>query len=241
MLGLAKIEKKLTTTMQNAFSSTKDRKNAVHLTAVAGAGIVAALPVGIDAWALRLAEVIMVICIAASYGEKLTKSAAKGLMLSSFAQLAGETAALTALEAAETAKVASIGTGVGPAVCYGIKASVAVSLIEAVGHLVIDYYEKPNSLSAKVCKTTEKIGLIADISRVTTAVSMSADHTQDTLSDAEGATEQISFGHSYGHSAKYWLEKAAEEAEAGRRSGYEYAMKRYKEAIEYDAIHGHSN
>ena len=115
------IEKELMEKMQNAFSTTQDRRKAVHLAAAAGAGIVAALPIGIDAWALRLCEVIMVVCIASSYGERLTKSSAKGIMLSSFAQLAGEAAAIAALEAAEAAKIASVGTGIGPVAAFAIK------------------------------------------------------------------------------------------------------------------------
>lgn len=160
------IEKRITYRMQKAFSTKKDRKKAIHVAAVAGAGIVALLPIGLDAWALRVAEIIMVICIASSYGEKLTKSAAKGLLLSSFAQLAGETVAIAALEALEAGKVASSATIIGPIAAYGTKAGIAVGLIETVGNLVITYYERPNSLGNTACRTAEFIGGAADISRV---------------------------------------------------------------------------
>ena len=164
------IEQKITIAMQSVFSTKKDRKMAIHVAAAAGAGIVAILPVGIDAWALRIAEIVMVICIASSYGEKLTKSAAKGLLLSSFAQLAGETAAFAALEALEVGKVASLPTGAGPIAAYAAKAGIAITLIETVGNLVIAFYEKPNGIGSIACKTAEVIGAAADIARIKEAL-----------------------------------------------------------------------
>lgn len=236
MFGLNKIEKELTTRMQETFSSTEDRKMAIHLTAVAGAGIVAALPWGVDAWALRLAEIIMVICISSSYGEKLTKSAAKGIMLSSFAQLAGEAAAITALEAAETAKVATLATGVGPVAAYGIKSGIAVTLIETVGHLVIAYYEKSDSFGAKTCKWAEKIGFTADIARVVAVTAEYNENLNESNTDVEN-DKYISFtgtkeGYSGGHSESWWKKKAIEAEVNNDRSGYKYAMKRLEEAVE---------
>ena len=164
------ISKRLTDTMTKTFSSTKDRRKAIHLTAVAAAAIIAVLPIGIDAWALRLAEITMIICIASSYGEKLTKSAAKGLLVSSFAQLAGETAAYATLEFLEGSKVATAASGFGPVAAYAAKTTIAVTLIEAVGNLVIEYYENPNSLGSTACETVEKIGAIADASRLSLLV-----------------------------------------------------------------------
>lgn len=232
-----KIEKQLTANMQEAFSSTGDRKAAIHLTAVAGAGIVAALPLGVDAWALRLAEVIMVICIAASYGEKLSKSAAKGIMLSSFAQLAGEAAAITALEAAETAKVTTVATGAGPVIAYGIKSGIAVTLIETIGHLVIAYYEKSGSIGAKACGVAEKIGFTADITRAA-AVMVGFTEDLDTSDIDSGNGKNISFtgssreGFSCGHSESYWIEYAKKAKAEGNSASYNYAMKRLREAVE---------
>ena len=222
--------------MQKAFSGAEDRKAAIHLTAVAGAGIVASLPLGIDAWALRLAEVIMVICIAASYGEKLSKSAAKGIMLSSFAQLAGEAAAFTALEAAETAKVATVATGAGPVVAYGIKSGIAVTLIETIGHLVIAYYEKSGSIEAKVCKVVENIGFAADVTRAASVVVGFTDNLD--TSTIDNSSESISFtgnsreGYSSGHSESYWKDYAKKAEKEGRSASYDFAEKRYKEAVE---------
>ncbi|MBR2290099.1 MAG: hypothetical protein IJ867_05845 [Clostridia bacterium] len=186
------IEERITGSMQKVFSTKKDRKMAIHVAAATGAGIVAVLPIGIDAWALRVAEVVMVICVASSYGEKLTKSAAKGLFLSSFAQLVGEKVAIALLEALEAGKVASAPTGVGPAAAYAAKAGVAVGLIEAVGNMVIAYYEKPESLTGKACKTAEIIGVSADIARVFEALA----GLTEVLTDkpvAESGKSEISF------------------------------------------------
>ncbi len=161
MTRQAVIESKITRKMQDAFSNTKDRKAAVHVAAAAGAAIVAKLPVGTDVWALRLTETTMIILIAKSYGETITKSTAKGIMLSSTAQFIGEAVALSSLEAAEVAKLSN------PVIAYAIKSSVAVGMIETIGHLAISYYEKPQSLSAKTCSVAETVGLAADISRIT--------------------------------------------------------------------------
>lgn len=253
------IDMKLTKKMHAAFSSTQDRKNAVHLTATAGAAIVAALPIGMDAWALRAAECILICCIAGSYGEKLTRSAAKGLMLSSFAQLAGEAAAITALEAAEAARIAN------PVIVYGIKSGIAVTLIEAVGRLAIAYYEKPGGVGHKLCKGAEKIGFTADVTRALGYVGKKTEKlvglepSPDSQSDVSDtariiskqarslvsgqessvadlhAANAVSFtgseGYSYSHSESYWKEQAAKALAEGRKSGYDYAMKRLKEAV----------
>lgn len=231
-LSKKKIEVQLTEKMQNAFRTTQDRKNAVHLAAAAGAGIVAALPIGIDAWALRLCEVILVICVASSYGEKLTKSAAKGLMLSSFAQLAGETAAITALEAAEAAKVATFGTGIGPIAAFTIKSGIAVGLIESVGWLVISYYEKKDGFGAKACKAAENIGFIADISRLTTA----AGEALASGTDRKSGSSQISFtgqteGTYRGHSESYLRDRLKSAIKRGDEIDIKYYTEQLKKAI----------
>lgn len=231
MLSKKEIEATLTQKMQEAFRSTQDRKNAVHLAAAAGAAIVAALPIGVDAWALRLCEAIMVICIASSYGERLTKSAAKGIMLSSFAQLAGEAAAITALEAAEAAKYATFGTGIGPVAAFAIKSGIAVGLIEAVGWLIISYYEKQGSFAAKACTVAEGIGFAADVSRVTTAVS-----TAIAPESKESKSGQISFtgskeGKYQGFTESYWSSRLESAIKRGDKIDIEYYKKCLERAI----------
>lgn len=231
MLNKNDIETRLTKKMQSEFCSTQDRKNAVHLAAAAGAGIVASLPIGIDAWALRLCEVIMVVCIASSYGEHLSKSAAKGIMLSSFAQLAGETAAITALEAAEAAKYATVGTGIGPVAAFTIKSGIAVGLIEAVGWLVISYYENKGGFGAKACTTAERIGFVADVSRLTNAVSNAVSPT-----DNKTKSSSISFtgkkeGTYNGHTESYWRSRLESAIKRGDKIDIEYYTKWLNKAI----------
>lgn len=104
---------------------------AVHTTAAGGAATVAVLPIGADVIALRTEETAMVMYVGSLYSETLTKAAAKGLLASGFAQMAGETVALTALEVANA-------TGF---FAWAIKAGVASGLIEAVGHCAVDYFE----------------------------------------------------------------------------------------------------
>ena len=225
-----KIEKKLTLAMNNAFSSTSDRKKAIHFAAVAGAAIVAVLPIGIDAWVLRLAEIIMVICIASSYGEKLTKSAAKGLFLSSFAQLAGESLAFASLEALEITKVASSPTGVGPAAAYAVKTTIAVSLIETVGHMVIAYYEKPDGVGSKLCTSAEGIGAVADVMRLVMATSDAIDAQSDQQLSSSSASKKVAIPFT-GSNVDPDLLKRIEEAER--------KVKQYQQYLQSDVIHGY--
>ena len=77
------IERKIESEMTQKFKAASGNpKLAIHLAAVAGAFICALLPIGIDVWGLRTCEVIMIICIASLYGEKLTKAAARGILAS---------------------------------------------------------------------------------------------------------------------------------------------------------------
>lgn len=172
------------------------------MAAAARAVICAVLPIGFDVWGLRTCEVIMVICIASLYDEKLTKSAARGILVSSFAQLAGETAAFTALETADTVNL------LNPAVAYGIKASVAVDLIEAIGHEALKHYDAKHKTPEKQKMTAFDamcvVGGVADVVRIAnvaeTAISGKScnyglqNTVPDTLnSSACGNTNSISF------------------------------------------------
>lgn len=188
----------------------------------------AMLPIGVDAWALRATEWIMIVCIASSYGEKLTKSAAKGVLLSSFAQLVGETAAIAALEAAETSKVLSAPTGAGLAVAYGIKSSIAVGLIEAVGHCVLASYETPTGAASKACRVAEAIGAAADVARLANAVSVLA--VDQTYIGSERTQAAISFTGDEKAAVLKDLQKKLESAQ-GR-------VKQYEGFIASDISHG---
>ena len=170
----------------------------------------------------------MVVCIASSYGERLTKSAAKGIMLSSFAQLAGETVAIAALEAAEAAKYATVGTGIGPVAAFTIKSGIAVGLIEAVGWLVISFYESKDGFGAKACTAAERIGFVADVPRLTGAVSDAV-----SSNDREVKSSSISFtgqkeGKYHGHTESYWRSRL----ESAIKRGDPIDIKYYTEWLE---------
>lgn len=229
----AAIENKLESKMVEKFQATSDMKTAIHLTALAGAAICAALPIGVDVGALRLAEVIMIICIASRFGEKLTRSAARGILASSFAQLVGEGAALSALAAADAANL------LNPLLAYGIKSSIAVGLIEAIGHIALHHYEKKyENLKKKQVTAFDAIcvaGGIADVARVT---SLAGDMLKTpTSNDSLGnVAAQVTFtgsreGFSCGHSESWWRRKIAEAIVEGNSASRRYAEKRLEEAI----------
>lgn len=219
MIDETRIEEKITQKMEASFSKAKNPREAVHATAVAGAAIVATLPVGTDAVALRIAEITMVILIARFYGEKLTKSAAKGFLLSSAAQAMGE---FLALEVAEVLKIAN------PAVAYLVKSGIAVGIIEAVGHMTISFYENPQGNGAKICSITEAVGFGADVVRVAEFADNLAVDTTDSGRLEEVGGGEIPFTGGLGVTEmrkldrNYYLSKAKEaehEAEIFRKKG----------------------
>lgn len=106
----------------------------------------------------------MVLCIASLYGEKLTKATARGILASSFGQLAGEAVALTALEAANGAGFRN------PALAYAIKSGVAVALIEAIGHAALRHYEARQD-SPTLFDAMCAAGGMADLARAEEAIS----------------------------------------------------------------------
>lgn len=142
----------------------------------------------------------MIICIASRFGEKLTRSAARGILASSFAQLVGEGAALSALAAADAANL------LNPLLAYGIKSSIAVGLIEAVGHIALRHYEKKyEDLKKKQITAFDAIcvaGGIADVARVT---SLAGDLIKALHAPSSNTSAQVAFtgsheGFSAGHS-----------------------------------------
>lgn len=142
-----------------------DPYEAICTTAGAAAAIVAVCPVGIDAWALRMAEVFMLVSIYAHYGVKLSTSMARTVMLSGFAHRIGEGAALAALEAANVAVVAN------PFLGYLIKSGIAVTLISIVGLITIKSLDGSDSPAAKdLVNAMCSIGLGGDLNRAITAV-----------------------------------------------------------------------
>lgn len=145
----------------------KDPKKAIHTTALSSAMIVAALPIGIDAWALRLCECLMLMSIYSHYNIKLSQSAAESLLTAAFAQAVGEAAAYTALEAADAAAILTGGTRL--AICIPI----AAGLIEAVGWTTIKYIEGDGAAKAAI-RAMEVIGGASDVKRLANTVSNTA-------------------------------------------------------------------
>lgn len=228
----AAIESKLESKMVEKFQSTSDTKTAIHLTALVGAAICAVLPIGVDVGALRLAEVIMIICIASRFGEKLTRSAARGILASSFAQLVGEGAALSALAAADAANL------LNPLLAYGIKSSIAVGLIEAVGHIALRHYEKKyEDLKKKQITAFDAICVVGGIADAARVASLAGDIIKAPDAPSGNTAAQISFtgsgeGYSCGHSESWWRRKIAEAIAENNSASRRYAEKRLKEAIE---------
>lgn len=183
-----KTEKKLQKIFDNM--ACENPKHAIHGTAAAAAGIVALLPIGIDAWALRLCEIFMLISIYSHYGIKISKSVAESLMSAAFMQAVGELAAYAALEAADTATIATAGLGAPAA--FGIKFGVASTLIEAVGWATVKYLEG-NKLAEIAIHAADGIGVAADIGRVTSTLSSIGSEELSTTPSVPGHSTQISF------------------------------------------------
>ena len=183
-----KTEKKL----QKIFDkmACENPKNAIHGTAAAAAGIVALLPIGVDAWALRLCEIFMLISIYSHFGIKISKSVAESLMSAAFMQAVGETAAYIALESADTAAIAT--GGLGAPAAFAIKFGIASGLIEAVGWTTVKYLEG-NKLAEIAIHVADGVGVTADIGRVTGTLVSSGSEELSSTSPTQGKTEQISF------------------------------------------------
>ena len=218
MKSKQEIEQAIQTEMVGDFHSAEGSpKKAIHIAAATGAGICAALPIGLDAWGLRTCEAVMVICIASMYGEKLTIAAAKGVLASSFGQTVGQVVALSALEAANTAGILS------PAAAYVIKGGVAVSLIEIIGHVAMAHYAEkavsPNNDRITPFDMVCGFGLAADAVRLGRVVEDVCG--SDQMPDDE--PEPISFRGGQGISninsqRAHWLLKEAEELERAARN-----------------------
>ena len=106
----------------------KPSRSRIHAWAAAGGATAGALPVGADAIALAAEEVLMTINIAAMFGEKISKSAAEGIIASTVGTVAG-TAIFESLNVAYPFTI--------PA-----NIAVAVGVIEALGNTIYEYYDK---------------------------------------------------------------------------------------------------
>lgn len=238
----SRIENTLEKAMTKQFLAAKDSKTAIHMAAVAGAGICAVLPIGVDAWALRCAEIFCIMRISALYGENLTKAAGRGLLASSFAQLVGEKAALAALAAANATNI------LNPVVAYGIKASIAVTLIEAVGHAALDYYRKKYENPSMDSKTLfdgmcvvggirDAAALAGGINHLTEGSLQSTGGMEDApLKEIATAPADLAFtgrgeGRSGGWSESSWIDLYEKAVQDGSKVDKDYALKGLKKAV----------
>lgn len=155
--------------LKNVFKrmSCENPYHAVHATAASAAAIVAVCPIGLDAWALRMSEILMLVSIYGHYNVKISTSVARTIFTSGFAQVVGEKAALMALEAANAAII------LHPTVGYGIKCTVAVSLIETVGIATIKSLEGGGSPEADaLVKAMCSVGLTGDLNHVAKGINI---------------------------------------------------------------------
>ena len=195
----AKVRKKLRKVFRKM--ACKNVKHAIHGTAISAAAIVAILPIGMDAWALRLAEIYMLLSIYSHYGIELSESAAESLLTAAFAQAAGELAAFAALEAADVAAVATAGASY--LICYGI----AAGLIETIGWLTVRKLEGSKAAKA-VISSMEAVGAVADVMRVESAIG-AALTDGDAIGRVSAHGHEVSFCGSYaGSTESQWLNAA---------------------------------
>ena len=113
----------------------KTTSGSIHGFSLAGAITAAALPIGADSLALAAEECLLVIFIAAEHGEPISKK--------------------VALEAINTGAFGTcVGTAVFEALNIGYpftvpaKITAAVSVMEALGHAVLVFYENGGHLKA---------------------------------------------------------------------------------------------
>jgi hypothetical protein len=67
-----------------------------------------------------------------------------------------------------------------PPAVYAAKTGVCVTLIEAIGNLLIAHYEKPGGAESKMVETLEFVGTVADIGRVADTI----DNAEEVLNES---------------------------------------------------------
>lgn len=110
-------------------------RNEIHLWALGGAGIAAALPVGYDVAALVAEECAMIMRIGNNFGRNITKTMAEGLLASDFASVVGSAAYVAFMAAFESLNVGYPFTIVA-------KVAPAAGMIELIGNAAYSYYAK---------------------------------------------------------------------------------------------------
>ena len=114
---------------------SKKHSDQIHMWAAAGGATAAVLPVGVDAAALILQEVLMVIQIGSLFGINIKESTAQGILTATIASgigVASHAALIAGLEAAN----------LGYPFTIPVKIGVAVGIIELVGRATYSYFER---------------------------------------------------------------------------------------------------
>lgn len=104
------------------------KRNVIHKWATVGGATAGALPIGPDAIALAAEEVLMVIHVGGLFGISLTHAGAEGIIAAHLGGLVGG----AIFEAAN----------IGYPFTIPLKISIAVGVIEALGHTAYSYFEK---------------------------------------------------------------------------------------------------
>lgn len=113
---------------------SKKHSDQIHMWAAAGGATAALLPVGLDATALIVQEVLMVIQIGSLFGVKIEEATARGILTATIASgvgVAAHAALIAGLEAAN----------LGYPFTIPVKIGVAVGIIELVGRATYSYFE----------------------------------------------------------------------------------------------------
>ncbi|MEX8520575.1 MAG: hypothetical protein AB3X44_18870 [Leptothrix sp. (in: b-proteobacteria)] len=116
-------------------SIPKDHSKEIHLWALGGAAIAAALPVGADAVALGAEEITMIIRIGSLFNMSIEKGYAEGVLAAAIATEIGAAAHAAVFAALEAANV-------GYPLTIPVKAVIAAGLIEVVGRAAYSYFEE---------------------------------------------------------------------------------------------------
>ncbi|WP_371121221.1 hypothetical protein [Microcoleus sp.] len=112
----------------------KKHSDQIHMWAAAGGATAAVLPVGLDAAALILQEVLMVIQIGSLFGVNIENATAQGILTATIASGIGVAAHATAVAGLEAANL-------GYPFTIPVKIGIAVGIIELVGRATYTYFE----------------------------------------------------------------------------------------------------
>lgn len=113
---------------------SEEHSNQIHMWAAGGGATAAVLPVGLDAAALVLQELLMVIQIGSLFGVNIEKTTAQGILTATIASGVGVAAHAIAVTGLE-------GANLGYPFTIPVKIGIAVGIIELVGRATYAYFE----------------------------------------------------------------------------------------------------